>query len=78
MTKTKMPGFTAEAACYQGGAPYRAGSMAPLSWQRNEVIPARYYMHVDPGWRLLFCSPYDCCSYEFDTGFIDCWPDLFR
>jgi hypothetical protein len=76
MSKTAMPGFTAEAACYPSGAPYRAGSLAPSVSQRNEVIPsAPIWMHAGEDtvcWGYSTGHVKTCC-WDFADGIIDCF-----
>jgi hypothetical protein len=76
MSKTTIPGFTADAGCYQSDAHYRAGSVAPLLSQRNEVVPALFHCYGPiccwkgrgGGGELLFCC------WHTDTGEIGCLP----
>src|SRR5262249_40729973 len=77
MSKATIPGFTADAGCYQSDAHYRAGSVAPLLSQRNEVVPALPFHCFGPaccwtgrggGGMLLFCC------WHTDTGEIGCLP----
>ena len=72
MSSITTPGFTAEAACYQGGAPYRVGSAAPVRGQGDEVIPARnMIMHV-PGFGLLFGNEFVTCFWDYNSGQVSC------